>query len=152
MQKRPNPLKLSPECYRALSELQKVTDSCGIEAKTLELVKLRASQINGCAFCIAMHTQDARKLGETDERMHLLNAWEEAGVFTEREKAAIAWTESLTLIAEGSVSDDIYAEVRQHFSEKELADLSFAVVAINGWNRLMVAFALPPKLSARTSA
>lgn len=147
MQKRPNPAQASPDAYKALSGVQNYVNTCGIEVTTLELVKLRASQINGCAFCIAMHTAEARKLGETDERMHLLNAWQEAGVFTEREKAAIAWTEALTLIADGGVPDELYAEARAQFSEKELADLSYAVVTINAWNRLMVAFNVPPRLA-----
>jgi AhpD family alkylhydroperoxidase len=147
MQKRPSPATVSPGGYKAMRGLQDYVNGCGIEAKTLELVKLRASQINACAFCIAMHTQEARALGETDERMHLLNAWEEAGVFTEREKAAIAWTEALTLLADGGVNDELYAYAQEHFSERELSDLTYAVVAINGWNRLMVAFHQPPRLA-----
>jgi len=110
----------------------------------LELVKIRASQINGCAFCIALHTKDARKLGESDERMHLLNAWEEAPVFSPRERAALAWTEAVTLVTEGHVPDAVYEEARKHFSEKELVDLTYAVMAINAWNRLAIAFRAQP--------
>lgn len=129
-----------------MSTLQAYVDSCGLERPLVELVKIRASQINGCAFCLAMHTKDARKLGESDERMHLLNAWHEAPVFTARERAALAWTEAITLISSDRVPDDIYEEARRQFSEKELIDLTAAAIAINGWNRAAIAFRATPQL------
>jgi AhpD family alkylhydroperoxidase len=118
----------------------------------LDLVKIRASQINGCAFCLVMHTTDARKAGESDERMHLLNAWREAPVFTERERAALGWIEALTLVAEGHVPDEVYEQARKHFSEKELVDLSAAAVAINGWNRVAIAFRATPQVTTKKAA
>jgi AhpD family alkylhydroperoxidase len=113
-----------------------------------ELIKIRASQINGCAYCIAMHTRDARKLGETDERMHLLDAWREAPIYCAREQAALAWTEAITRITDGHVPDQVYAQMRQQFSEKEIVDLTAAVVAINSWNRIAIAFRTPPQVTA----
>ena len=151
MQQRLEANKVAPDGYKAMSALQAYVTSCGLEASLLELVKIRASQINGCAFCIAMHTKDARKLGESDERMHLLNAWEEAPVFSPRERAALAWTEAVTLVTEGHVPDSVYEEARKHFSEKELVDLTYAVMTINAWNRLAIAFRKQP-LVARASA
>ena len=119
-----------------MAGLQAYVDQSGLERSLLELVKIRASQINGCAFCLVMHTNEARQHGETDDRMHLLNAWREAPVFSERERAALAWAEAVTLVAEGHVPDEVYEQARKQFSEKELVDLTLAVVAINGWNRL----------------
>jgi AhpD family alkylhydroperoxidase len=110
----------------------------------LGLVKTRASQINGCAFCIDMHTKDARAAGETEQRLYALNAWRETPFYTDRERAALAWTEAVTLINEGHAPDDVYEEVRQRFTEEELVNLTLAIVSINGWNRLAIAFrALP---------
>jgi AhpD family alkylhydroperoxidase len=123
-----------------------------LERPLLELVKIRASQINGCAYCIAMHTADARKLGETDERMHLLNAWREAPVFTARERAALAWVEAVTLINKGHAPDEIYQEARSQFSDKELVDLTAAIVAINAWNRLAIAFRATPQVKSVKAA
>jgi AhpD family alkylhydroperoxidase len=120
--------------------LERYVRGCGLEASLLELIKMRASQINGCAFCLDMHSKDARAAGETEQRLYLLNAWPEAPCYTERERAALAWTEALTLVADDQVPDEVYEEVSQHFSEKELVDLSLAVVAINGWNRLAIGF------------
>ena len=151
MQQRLDAGKIAPEGYRAMSGVQAYVTGCGLEPLLLELVKIRASQINGCAFCIAMHTKDARKLGESDERMHLLNAWEEAPVFSPRERAALAWTEAVTLVTEGHVPDAVYEEARRHFSEKELVDLTYAVMAINAWNRLAIALRAQP-IVARTRA
>lgn len=145
-QQRLDVMKTSPGLYKAMSMLQAYVDSCGLERPLLELVKIRASQINGCAFCLAMHTKDARKLGESDERMHLLNAWHEAPVFTARERAALAWTEAITLISEDHVPEDVYEEARRQFSEKELVDLTAAAIAINGWNRGAIAFRTTPQL------
>jgi len=117
-----------------------------------ELIKIRVSQINGCAYCLAMHTRDARKLGETDERMHLLDAWREAPLYSARERAALAWVEAITLITQGHVPDEVFETVRKQFSEKEIVDLTAAAVAINTWNRLAIAFRVPPQLDSRKAA
>jgi len=137
--------KLAPEVRAHLGPLNQVAiDAGGIEKSLIELVKIRASQINGCAFCLDMHAREARKLGETEERLHVLAAWHESPAFTDRERAALAWTDSLTDIADGHVPDEVYDEVKKLFSEKELAYLTAAVVAINGWNRIAVAFRFLP--------
>lgn len=148
MESRLNLYEVAPDGYRAMSGLQQYVNRSGLDPRLLELTKLRASQINGCAYCIALHVREARTLGETDERMHLLSAWHEAPIFTPREKAALAWTEALTRVAETQVPNDVYERARHHFSDKELADLSFAVVAINSWNRLSVAFRRLPDTEA----
>lgn len=137
--------KLAPKVRAALGLLnQAAIDAGGLEKSLIELVKIRASQINGCAFCLDMHTREARALGETEERLHVLAAWHESPVFTDRERAALAWTDSLTDIADGHVPDEVYADVKNAFSEKELAYLTAAVVAINSWNRIAVAFRFLP--------
>jgi AhpD family alkylhydroperoxidase len=141
-------MKVSPGAYKAMSALQAYVDASGLEKSLLELVKIRASQINGCAFCLAMHTKDARKLGESDERMHLLGAWREAPIFSARERAALAWTEAVTLISEHHVPDEVYEEAKRQFTEKELVDLTAAVVAINGWNRAAIAFRGTPQVTS----
>jgi AhpD family alkylhydroperoxidase len=120
--------------------LEKHVHGCGLEASLLELVKMRASQINGCAHCLDMHSKDARAAGETEQRLYLLNAWREAPFYSARERAALAWTEALTLVAESQVPDAVYEDARRHFSEQELVNLSLAIVAINGWNRLAIGF------------
>jgi len=114
------------------------------EPSLIELVKMRASQINGCAYCLDMHSKDARAAGETEQRLYALNAWEEAPFFTDRERAALAWTEALTLVSESHVPDAVYEEARKHFSEEELVNLSMAIVTINGWNRMAIAFRAVP--------
>jgi AhpD family alkylhydroperoxidase len=153
MQQRLDPFKISPAAYKAMAGLQAYVDQSGLEKPLMELMKIRASQINGCAYCIVMHTTDARKLGESDERMHLLNAWREAPVFTARERAALAWLEAITLITEGHVPDDVFEEVRHQFSEKEIVDLTALAVTINGWNRLAITFRVTPQLkTARIAA
>ena len=114
-----------------------------IEAPLFELVKIRASQLNGCAYCIDMHTKDARRAGETEQRIYALNAWRETPFFTDRERAALEWTEALTRLTESHVSDDLYQRVSRQFSEPELVALTFAVVVINGWNRLSISFRPP---------
>jgi AhpD family alkylhydroperoxidase len=152
MQQRIDATKVSPAAYRAVAALQTYVDQSGLDAKLRELVKIRTSQINGCAFCIAMHTRDARKLGETDERMHLLDAWREAPIYTAREQAALAWTEAITRITDGHVPDAVYEQVRQHFSEKEIVDLTAAAVAINGWNRIAIAFRSAPQVTSQKIA
>jgi AhpD family alkylhydroperoxidase len=132
--------KVSPGAFRAMFGLEKFVRESGLEPSLLHLIKMRASQINGCAYCLDMHSKDARAAGETEQRLYLLDAWREAPFYTERERAALAWTEALTLVAQDHVPDEIYDEVRQHFNEQELVNLSLAVVAINGWNRLSIGF------------
>lgn len=134
----------SPGGFHAMHALQEHVETCGLEHSLLELVKMRASQINGCAYCLDMHSKDARAAGETEQRLYLLNAWRESPFYSVRERAALAWTEALTLVSESDVSDELYAEARKQFSERELADLSFAIIAINGWNRLAIPFRSEP--------
>jgi AhpD family alkylhydroperoxidase len=136
--------RFSPEGLRAMLALNKFAETSGLEHSLLELVKIRASQINGCAYCLDMHTIDARQGGETEQRIYLLNAWREAPSYTDRERAALAWTEALTLVGETHVPDDVYDEARKSFSEEELVNLTWAVVVINGWNRIAVAFRSQP--------
>src|SRR5690349_19106176 len=136
--------KASPAALRAMYGLERYVRGCGLEASLLELVKMRASQINGCAFCLDMHSKDARAAGETEQRLYALNAWRETPFFTDRERAALAWTEAVTLVAETHVPDAVYEEAREQFSEQELVNLTMAVVAINGWNRLSIAFRAVP--------
>ncbi|MGH7626310.1 MAG: carboxymuconolactone decarboxylase family protein [Gemmatimonadaceae bacterium] len=128
----------APGALQAMGALQRYTQESGLEHSLLELVKLRASQINGCAYCLDMHSKDARAAGETEQRIYVLNAWREAPFYTPRERAALAWTEAVTLISQGGVSDDLHEMVRKQFTEKELVDLTMAVVTINGWNRLAI--------------
>ena len=128
---------------RAMLALQREVEGSGLEHSLLELVKIRASQINGCAYCIDMHTKDARARGETEQRIYALNAWREAPFFSDRERAALQWTEAVTRVADTQVPDDVYQGVRQHFTEVELVALTFALVAINGWNRLAISFRVP---------
>ena len=136
-------LKLTPEPIKAFYGLEAYLRGCGLEHGLLELVKTRASQVNGCAFCLDMHTQDARVAGETEQRLYALSAWRETPFYTDRERAALAWAEAVTTL-DGHVPDAAYEEVRPHFSEKELADLTWAVVAINGWNRVAISFRTVP--------
>ena len=136
--------KAAPNGYRAMDALQDYVDDCGLEPLLLELVKLRASQINSCAYCIDMHSKDARALGESEQRLYELNAWRETQFYTARERAALLWTEELTLISQGHAPDAVYEEARQHFSEEELVNLTLAIVAINGWNRLAIGFRSQP--------
>ena len=145
MEPRINAQKVSPAAYKAMLNLENyVSRSAGIEPSLLELVKLRSSQINGCAFCIDMHTKDARAAGETEQRLYALTAWRETPFYTDRERAALAWTEAVTLIGEGHVPDEVYDQAKQRFTEEELVNLTLAVVAINGWNRLAIAFRAVP--------
>src|SRR5438094_4154446 len=136
--------KFREEPLRAMLALEKYVHECGLEPKLLELVKMRASQINGCAYCIDMHSKDARAMGENEQRLYELNAWRETPFYTERERAALLWAEELTLISQGHAPDAVYEEVRQHFSEEELVNLTLAIVAINGWNRLAIGFRSQP--------
>jgi len=132
--------RVSPKVLQAMYGLQNTVNSSGLERNLLELVKMRAAQINGCAYCLDMHSKDARAAGETEQRLYLLDAWRETSLYSERERAALEWTEALTLIGEGHVPDAVYASAREHFSEEELVNLALAVVTINGWNRFSIAF------------
>lgn len=134
----------SPAIVHAMLGLQRAVDQSGLEPSLRELVKLRASQINGCAFCIDMHFKDAKAQGETDERLYMLSAWHEATCYTLRERAALLWTDTLTRIAENHVPDDVYESVHEHFDDRELVNLTAAIVAINGWNRFAISFAVEP--------
>jgi len=145
MTERLKPFQIAPDGYRAMRGLSAYVSECGLEHSLLELVEIRASQINGCAFCLAMHVRSARQHGESDDRLHLLNAWREAPIYTARERAALAWAEAVTKLKDGHVPDDVYEAARREFSEKELVDLTFAIVVINGWNRFMVGFQVPPQ-------
>lgn len=133
----------APGGFAAMLGLEQYVRASGLEHSLLELVKTRASQLNGCAFCLDMHTQDARAAGESEQRLYLLPAWREAHCFTPRERAALAWTEAVTQLKEQEVSDAVHAEARAHFDDKALVDLTLAIVAINGWNRLSIAFRAP---------
>ena len=131
----------SPEAFKAMLKLEHAVHHLGLEPELLELVKTRASQLNGCAWCLDMHTKDARAMGETEQRLYLLACWRDAPCYSDRERAALAWTEALTQVANThDVPDAIYEEARRFFDEKSLVNLSLAIIAINGWNRLNVAF------------
>jgi AhpD family alkylhydroperoxidase len=135
--------KVLPETTQAMSGLETVVESSTLEPKLRELVKLRASQINGCAYCVDMHTKDARAIGEDEQRLHLIAVWREAPFFTPRERAALAWSESLTLLSETFAPDDVYEALTLEFDPAEQVALTLAIVAINGWNRLAVGFRQP---------
>ena len=143
MEPRLNAAELAPDAQHAMYALGKYLAKCGLEKGLQELVKLRASQINGCAYCLDMHSKDARAAGETEQRLYTLSAWRETPFFTPRERAALAWTEAVTVIS-GGVSDAVYQEARKHFSDKELVDLTWAVAAINAWNRIAISFHMVP--------
>ena len=130
--------KVAPGAYHAMLGLETYIHQSGLEIPLLHLIKLRASQLNGCAYCIDMHWKDLRAVGENEQRLYGLDAWRESPYYSDRERAALAWTEAVTLITDGHVSDEVYEEVRQHFSDKELADLTFAIATINAWNRLAI--------------
>jgi len=136
--------KASPQAFQAMLAVEACVRSSGLDHGLLELVKIRVSQINGCAFCLDMHTRDARKAGESEQRLHLLAAWREAPCYSDLERAALAWAEAVTQLSTTPVSDELYEQARIHFDEKALVDLTLAIVAINGWNRLAVAFRIPP--------
>jgi AhpD family alkylhydroperoxidase len=144
MAARLNYAKAFPEGIHALLNLERVIATSGLELPLLELVKTRASQLNGCAYCIDMHTKDARLGGETEQRLYALSAWRETPFFTPRERAALAWTEALTNIQQGHASDEVYEEVRPAFNEEELVSLTLAIAQINLWNRLAIAFRAEP--------
>jgi AhpD family alkylhydroperoxidase len=132
--------EIVPDAYKAHASLERYVRSCGLDKRLVELAKLRASQINQCAFCIDMHWKDLRADGETEQRLYGLNAWRESPYYTDRERAALEWTEAITVLTEGFVPDEVYDRVRVHFTEDELVKLTMAIVVINGWNRLSVAF------------
>ncbi|HEX8730837.1 MAG TPA: carboxymuconolactone decarboxylase family protein [Ktedonobacterales bacterium] len=134
----------SPHAMRAMLALEEQVESSGLEASLLDLVKLRASQINGCAYCVDMHYLDARAAGETEQRLSAVVVWQETPFFTERERAALLWTEKLTLISIDHVPDEVFEQVRPHFTEEELVNLTLAIVAINGWNRFAISFRAEP--------
>lgn len=136
--------KASPDALKAMVALETAVNRLGLEASLLELVKLRASLLNGCAFCVDMHTTDARKAGESERRLHAVSVWREAPFFTERERAALAWTEALTLISETHAPDADYALVRKQFTDAEIANLTLAINTINCWNRIAIGFRKKP--------
>jgi len=144
MQARLDFYKASPEGTKAMIALEERASKSSIEKPLAELVRLRASQINGCAFCVDMHTADARKGGETDRRLATVSVWRETPFFTERERAALEWTESVTLLAQTHVPDEVWERVKPHFTDQEIADLTLLVIAINGWNRIAVTFRKMP--------
>ena len=152
MKPRMNFQQAAPDTVKALIALETQVQASGLEQSLIELVKTRASQINGCAFCINMHTQDARKHGETEQRLYLLDAWREAPVYSDRERAALAWTEAVTLIAKTHAPDDVYDEVRAHFSDAETVNLTMLIATINAWNRLAIAFRAVPSVKAKAVA
>lgn len=140
MKSRLNYGTIDPEARKALLGLEAYQEQTEMETSLLDLVKIRASQINGCAFCLDMHWKDARASGESEERLYMISAWREAALYTERERAALAWTEAVTLLAESGVPDDLYEATRAVFNEHEIISLTMAVIAINSWNRINVAF------------
>jgi AhpD family alkylhydroperoxidase len=152
MKPRMNPYQTAPDTIKALSALEAQVQASGLEKSLIELVKTRASQINGCAFCINMHTQDARKNGETEARLYLLNAWRESPVYTDRERAALAWTEAVTLIAKTHAPDEVYEAVRAQFSEVETVNLTMLIATINAWNRIAISFRTVPAVQAKAAA
>lgn len=136
--------KVAPGVYDAMDALEQYLGKCGLEESLLHLVRLRASQVNGCAFCLDMHWKDLRAIGQSEERLYSLDAWRECACYSDRERAALAWTEAVTLITDGHVPDAVHEQAREHFSEKELSDLTLAVATINAWNRLSIAARLVP--------
>jgi AhpD family alkylhydroperoxidase len=144
MKTRPDWSTAAPAAAQALFALQGVVSKSGLEPPLLELVKMRASQLNGCAYCLDMHSKDARAAGETEQRLYLLDAWREAEhLYSERERAALAWTEAVTLVAADHVPDEVFERARGRFTDAELSNLTLAIIAINGWNRMNVAFRVP---------
>jgi AhpD family alkylhydroperoxidase len=156
MTSRFNPFAAAPDAYNAQLALSNYVKTCGLEPRLQELVKIRASQINGCAFCLHMHARDARAAGESEERIWLLDAWREAPLYTARERAALAWTEAVTLITQGHVPDEVYEEARRYFSEEELTKLTVAIGVINTWNRLAISAryvpGVPPQKTVESEA
>ena len=152
MKPRLNAYQAAPHVMKAMADLEAHVAGSGLEKSLIELVKIRASQINGCAFCLDMHTRDARSAGEAEERIYLLNAWRESPLYSERERAALAWTESVTLVSQTHVPDDVFAQAKAQFSDEELAKLTLLIVAINGWNRFAIAFRAIHPVSVKAAA
>jgi AhpD family alkylhydroperoxidase len=146
MQPRVSPMEAAPDAMQAMLAVEAYLKNCGLEPALVNLVKMRASQINGCAFCLDMHSRDARARGETEQRLYLLDAWREAAVYSDRERAALAWTDALTRIAETHAPDDTYSALRVQFSEAEIVKLSLLIATINGWNRLAIGFRSPHRI------
>ncbi|MBL0309687.1 MAG: carboxymuconolactone decarboxylase family protein [Bacteroidetes bacterium] len=144
MKARLNYATVDPDALKAMLGVEKYAANSGLEHSLYELVKTRASQINGCAYCLDMHTKDARKAGETEQRLYALSAWRETPFYSERERAALAWTEAVTLISQNDIPDSLYQATCKYFSEKELVALTMAIIAINGWNRLAISFRTVP--------
>ena len=144
MESRIDYLKSGRGVLEAMLGVERYIRQSGLEESLLNLIRMRASQMNGCAYCLDMHWKDARALGEKEQRLYGLDAWQESPYYTDRERAALAWTEALTNVREGHVSDEVYERVRTHFTEKELADLSLAITSINSWNRLNIAVRTVP--------
>ncbi len=148
MKARLNASQAAPDAIQAMRALSNYSKNSGLGPTLIELINMRVSQINGCAFCLAMHYTDARKNGETEARLSMLPAWREAPLYSERERAALAWTEALTHIGPEAAPDELYTDVRRHFSEEEMVKLSLAIAVINSWNRLMIGFRVPPQVAA----
>jgi AhpD family alkylhydroperoxidase len=143
MEQRVNPYKAAPDLMKAMMKLEETIRDSGIEKPLAELVRTRASQINGCAFCLQMHTHDARAAGETEERLYLLDAWRESSLYTPRERAALAWTDAVTLVAQTHVPDSAFAEVSEQFNEADLVKLTLLITTINAWNRIAISLRIP---------
>ena len=140
MKPRLNPYQAAPDAMKAVAALETYVKGSGLEASLIELIKMRASQINGCAYCLDMHARDARAKGESEQRLYLLDAWRESPLYSDRERAALAWTEAVTLVSQTRVPDEVYEAVLSQFSEEELVKLTVAVAAINAWNRIAISF------------
>ncbi|MCC6422152.1 MAG: carboxymuconolactone decarboxylase family protein [Phycisphaerales bacterium] len=155
MQQRIHYMKIAPDAFKAMLGVESYVRDSGLEHSLLELIKTRVSQMNGCAFCLDMHTKDARAAGETEQRLYLLSAWRESPFYTERERAALLWAENVTQLPVGGIPDEIFDQVSRSFDEKALVDLTMAIIAINGWNRLSISFRTevgtyqPPKAHAK---
>lgn len=152
MTPRLNPFAAAPGLMQAWLEFSRGLKHNGLEESLMDLVVIRASQINGCAFCLDMHTADARKRGETEQRLHLLNAWRDSPLYSDRERAALAWTEALTLLVQTRAPDDVYEALKAQFSEEEQVKLTLLIVAINGWNRIQVGFRAVHPVEQRQAA
>lgn len=143
--------KVAAGAYRAMLGLEEYIGNCSLEKPLIELMKMRASQINGCAYCIDMHSKDARAAGESEQRLYALDAWRETPFYTERERAALAWTEAVTLLQQGHVPDEVFEEVRQQFKDNEIADLTLVTATINAWNRIAISLRAVPGTYQPTS-
>jgi len=145
--------KFSPDALQAMLALEKHLAACGLDHKLIHLLKLRASQLNGCAYCIDMHSIDARAAGETEQRLYALDAWRDTPFFSERERAALAWVEAVTLVSQDHVPDGVFDEAREHFSEQEIVDLTYLAATINAWNRIAISLrAVPGRYKARAAS